>query len=827
MAHFDGDKPATFAQARRGEVIVTQGYGKRPLIWRPSSGSFREAGMDAPGASLPDDQKDQAAPQIVVDPADTYYVARVDIISGGSGYTKPPALTIAAPPAGGSQAKAICRIANGSISEVEVTDHGRLYTDSPSVSVGTGAGTAGTGFAATVTSAEYPSSGNNPKWHKVTALSITNAGSGYAQPPDARVKGTGGGSLSLSVKVSGGKVVSLEMPAGRENTLFPPPLSIVVGDPVTGHPNGGSSLLAIMRATFRGKYQCYYRWVDESVPESEGGPVYSNLSPVQEVDAGNSSSKLTWTIPETPPAGAKVELWRSSANQATTLYKIATLPAGTNTYEDTLNDNELTDPNNRKDWAAMPILLPNGELNANRFGVPPNDYAVSVKFQDRLWMGVDTTGTKGNYLRFSEVDEPESMPDTNEIIIQQNLRAGDYITALIPYAGAMLVMQSRHCHRLTYVSQPLVDVGIFMLAYRGCLNQRCWDIYEGRAYIMDDQGVYSLDPQGKVEGLTIGIDDLWQTKIDWSKRQWFIVRADRRLNILRCSVAYYGDEGKYPTRQLCYSLDYKAWWEERYPTAIIGSTDCRTQTANVVLLYGGINGKVYRLGRGLTDQATGAIGSVSLSHRGRGYRRPPKITVSGGAGAEFSCAIDADGQISGISIRHNGTGYTSGVLTIEAPPQGGEQAVGSFTVVNGEVPVYYSVQTGNMEFSHDSQDPRLASENNRSVSVTYKPTPAKSVLQLETYYNGASYPRSNIVTRDRGVGFTHSEEVPAATLDMQATPVQEAESHGVARALFAGRTIDDMDGSDKHMALGLSGKQDSSGHVVVHVVDIYGVSGGG
>ena len=141
------------------------------------------------------------------------------------------------------------------------------------------------------------------------------------------------------------------------------------------------------------------------------------------------------------------------------------------------------------------------------------------------------------------------------------------------------------------------------------------------------------------------------------------------------------------------------------------------------------------------------------------------------------------------------------------------------------VPVYYSVQTGNMEFAHDSQDPRLASENNRSVSVTYQPTRQQSVLNLETYYNGASYPRSNIVTRDRGVGFVHSEDVPAATLDMQATPVQEAESHGVARAVFAGRTMDDMDGSDKHLAIGLSGKQDDAGSVVVHVVDIYGVSG--
>ena len=128
-------------------------------------------------------------------------------------------------------------------------------------------------------------------------------------------------------------------------------------------------------------------------------------------------------------------------------------------------------------------------------------------FQDRLWMGVDTGGQNSNTLRFSEGDEPESIPDTNELILQSNLRATDYITALVPYAGSLIVMQSRHCHRLTYVAQPLIDTGISLMAYRGCLNQRCWDIYEGRVFSMDDQGVYAMDPNGQIEDLTLGIAD--------------------------------------------------------------------------------------------------------------------------------------------------------------------------------------------------------------------------------------------------------------------------------------------------------------------------------
>lgn len=819
MAHFDGNKPVTFSQARRGEVIVTQGFGNAPMIWRPSSGSFRVAGLPGPGASLPDDKKDQAAPQITVDTTDSFYVARIDILDGGGGFTKPPQLTVAAPSdPNGKQAKAVCRIANGQISEVEVTDHGSLYGDTPAVSVGT-TGTIGTGFAATIQTAEIPDSGNTPKFHRVKGVTVTNPGSGYAVPPQTRIKDANGfvvGGLQLGV--SGGQVFSKAIPTA----IGSPPLTLEIGDSVSGTPNGAGNLLAIMRATFRGKYQCYYRWVDESVPKSEGGPIYSNLSPVSEVDAGHASSGLTWNIPESPPAGAKVELWRSSSNQATTLYKVATL-SGTATFVDQINDNELTNPD-RDGFSAMPILLPNGELNANRFGVPPNDFAVGVMFQDRFWMGVNTDNTQPNALRFSEVDEPESMPDVNELLIQQNLRAGDYITALIPYAGALLVCQSRHVHRLTYVSQPLIDVGIFMLAYRGCLNQRCWDIYEGRAYVMDDQGVYSLDPQGKVDGLTIGLDDLWQTKIDWNKRDWFIVRADRKLNTLRCSVAYHGDAGKYPTRQLCFSLDYKAWWEERHPVSLIGSTDCRTKQGNVALLYGTAQGKVYRLGHGLMDDAIGAVSGVTLLDPGRGYKRPPKITASGGSGAEFTCSLNSDGQIAGIQVRHCGHGYAAGRLVIDPPDAGGVQAVADFSVRDGEMPVHYSFRSGNMEFVSDAKDPRAAGENTRQVSMVYGPTKNQSNVYLETYYNGASYPRSNVARRDRGVGFVNSDEVPAAVLDMQATPIEAAESHGVARALFAGRTLSDMDGSDKHIAVGLSGRQDSAGQVVIHSLDIHGVS---
>ena len=66
--------------------------------------------------------------------------------------------------------------------------------------------------------------------------------------------------------------------------------------------------------------------------------------------------------------------------------------------------------------------------------------------------------------------------------------------------------------------------------------------------------------------------------------------------------------------------------------------------------------------------------------------------------------------------------------------------------------------------------------------------------------------------------------MPASELDMQATPLQDAEAHGVARTLFTGRVLDDMMGSDRHVSIELSGKQTDAGAVAIHSIDIFGVN---
>jgi hypothetical protein len=200
-----------------------------------------------------------------------------------------------------------------------------------------------------------------------------------------------------------------------------------------------------------------------------------------------------------------------------------------------------------------------------------------------MFMGVSTTGTRVNTLMYSEADLPEAVPEINELVIQQNVRDSDYVVALAPFAGALIVFQSKHAYRLNFVSRPEIDATVSLVAYRGCISQRCWDIYMGDLYSLDENGFYKMDQQGGVEDVSDAIASLFRTStdplvqtLDFSKKKFWFVRADKNLGIIRIHVSFDGDTGKYPTRQICYDPDSKSFWTEKYPYVFSAGAEIRT-----------------------------------------------------------------------------------------------------------------------------------------------------------------------------------------------------------------------------------------------------------
>ena len=698
---------------------------------------------------------------------------------------------------------------------VHVDHYGFGYKDDSTVVITI---PAGSGIADRAIILEGYTAGNikntqSPRYSvKTVTLDPAHKGDGYLVAPQIKFSSPSGFGAYATCTVANGHIDTITLENGGGGYKTAPTVTAV---------SGGAEAFPVARPHLRGKYQCYYRYLDNT-PEDAGGPIPSNLSPVTEIDAGEGATSLSWTTSAGSARAASTELWRTTGNEALTLYRVSLSASGV----DDLTDDELRDAN-RAGYAAMPIILPNGELNANRFGVPPSDKAVVVRFQDRMWYGVDTGGKEPNSLFFSEVDEPESVPDINELVIQTNAKDSDAVQALIPFGSSLLVMQTSHAFSLTFSRQPLLDASVTPIAYRGALNQRSWDIFGGVCYIVDQYGIYSISPQGQIEDLSAAVADIFRRNVDYSKSKWSFLIIDATNRVVRAFLPFKEDDSQgYPTRAMCYSIDGKTWWMERYPQALTTASHAKLSNGDAACVFAGPNG-AYLLNADGGDMGVGAVASVTLTGKGAGYRTPPTVTASGGCGAEFQASINAEGQLTAIWILNAGYGYGSGSLAIAAPNDPSHSApvtaTATYTAATGAMYPVYRLKTGAAGYVSDAQDPKAGQGTDRRITLSYQPQPAACEVSLRTYYNNSRSPRPNAARRDRGTGFVHDITDNAARLDMGANTQKYGVDSGVTSVLHVGRTIDDVQSSDRFIAIELVGARKTAAPVVIYALDILGI----
>lgn len=498
-------------------------------------------------------------------------VNAITITQPWAGYTAAPAITFHH--ATGTGAAATCSLDGLTGAQVQIlvnTTSGRL-SNAVLISSGTGATTtpgvaliSATTISSTTGGTTTLTVGSGATLtpdmaYEVTAVTVVSGGSGYVVPPAIGFRPVAGGAAAWAT-VDGGQISEVEV-LSRGVYASPPEVVLesvaaravaLVGDPVAG------------------KYRCAYRYLD-ATPEVNGGPRPSSISELVEVEAGGGRGLTwAWSNDRIEARADKIELWRTTADQSLVLYRVATLSRVNGvmptTYEDTLSDDELLD-STRTDFAVMPIVMPSGQLNARRFE-PPVEYASQAcMFQDRAWYTVDSRGERPNSLWHSEIDEPESAPEAYELVLQESHADPDAIVAIAPFGGALIVLQSRHLYRIQYVAQPLLDGSVTLVAYRGVLTSRCWDIYDGVMFAADSYGLYAYDG-GAVDAISAPVDDYWRDgKIDFSKSKYFHVAVnpnDRVVRFYYCTAS----DGQYPPRALCFCLSTRAWWEETYPEPV-------------------------------------------------------------------------------------------------------------------------------------------------------------------------------------------------------------------------------------------------------------------
>jgi hypothetical protein len=676
---------------------------------------------------------------------------------------------------------------------------------------------------------------------ELKSITIKNGGQGYLVAPELKIVSDTGFGAYATCTVKDGKIdtVTIENKGGGYKS--PPKIEIL---------SGGAEAFGVARPHLRGKYQCYYRYTDDT-PEDRGGPVPSNLSPVLELDAGEAATGCRWTIEPSLQTDrvTHVELWRSTSGQETTMYRAHRIPIDEfpqGGYFDDLTDAELRDPDRKQDdyeiYAAMPILLPNGEINAMRFVPPPTDKKVVVKFQDRMWYGVG--GELENAIYYSETDEPESVPEENEVIIQQNDRDADALHAMIPFGPTLFLAQERHLFSLNFSKIPLLDGQVSPVAFRGCINQRCWVIHEGYTYIADHYGIYRLGMNGAVEPISDAVFDEFELNIDWRYSKWNFMSVDFESKTLRLFIVHKEDlqpdydvhsdiDGEvYPTRALCYDIFTKSFWWEKYPTPIASSSQSNVSNEDYKTLYGGASG-VYAIDEGEVDMARGAILTATVTNRGSGYVVPPKVQTDNGFGGKLQAVIDEEGKLNSIWIYEPGYGHSPGPLIIEPSPTG-DNAAGVITTspLEEDTAIWptFHFKTGNVELPTDETDSKAGSEQRRDIKLNYLPTQGLTVddqwrgneLSVRFYYNDSDYPRYNVSTRDRGIGFVDSTVDPASRLDIAYMTHEYGSDNGVARAIHTGKTLEDIRSNDRHVAVEVCGPRRNGEPVVLYTLDVFG-----
>ena len=730
------------------------------------------------------------------------FVLDIRLTNVGAGYTSPPTVTVSSGGGSGALVRASIDEA-GTVVGVAIVNAGSGYTSTPTVTFSASPGTTATGTAVV-------------QYH-VASVSVTAAGSGYSGIPRLTFQSSNGGGAYAECTVgtggTAGQITAVTVRQGGAY-LVAPTASIVTP---AGLLPRSASLSAVAQPCLTGKYWCALRYVDDT-PEASNGPIASSITDLTEVELTGPAGSLAWSWSNSgaEARASRVELWRTTSDQALVLYRVASLPRdGSNnlptTYTDVWSDAGLIDTDRTKTatviespaytlscpshglannqaivfvtstdlvytagvtyyardvdndtfkiaataggaalefdpthgavftfttpwFGALPVVLPNGQPNAKRFTPPPTNKSAIVMFQDRAWYGVDTSGSEPNSLYFSEVDEPESVPDTNELVIQENVKGTDKISALMPFGAALVAFQQRRAYRLSYAAQPVIDASIVLLAHRGCLNQRCWDIHDGVAYVVDSIGMYMFDGQSAV-ALSDAVDTFWTDNlIHFPSSKWFFVRVDPQTRIVRF---FYAASAGMPDRALCFHPMTKGWWVESYAQTF-AAAECVISSSRQTVMVGGQTGAIYRLDSGTQD-------------------------------------INGSGAATGIACTY---------------------------------------RTGNLPF-----DPK---EADRGIRLLYKPTTNDCTLSLALHYNNSSSARQAAVRTDRGTGFT-TEGGEAAKLNLKLTRSPLGDATGHAICAYAGRVDDQSAGADRHLAINISATRTASNDLTLHGIAVSGV----
>ncbi len=403
--------------------------------------------------------------------------------------------------------------------------------------------------------------------------------------------------------------------------------------------------------------------------------------------------------------------------------------------------------------------------------------------QTSVSYAIRTDHTERNQLYFSEANEPESVPATNVVKAQQSLSfTDDEIVGLQTHNGYLYVLKNRSTLRLKYVQQPQIDTSVTLAAQRGAFNNRCWDMVEDIAYVMDEFGPYRFDGSS-VDPIGHKIMDAWRDgTIDFSVSKWFFVKVSPQEEVARFYVCISGETR--PKRAFCYHYRLNAWWVETYYTEI-GGACVHPISSRPRLLLGAQSDIVLLSHQGSADGTDTATET--------GTMRGTVDTATSTAILDTSATFTAS-QVGCPLAIIDGTG------------KGQERIISSLTATSLNVSAAFSTTpdstsvylVGAIPWSYKTKTLEYAirdKEVDRSARLTYQPTTLANQFDIRRILNHNTSPENNAITFNQGDGVKFTRSDPDAVVNMLISRATYAGSAtnapGFARFEFDGK------GSDK------------------------------
>lgn len=410
---------------------------------------------------------------------------------------------------------------------------------------------------------------------------------------------------------------------------------------------------------------------------------------------------------------------------------------------------------------------------------------------------------EANRIYYSEIDAPEGVPETFTLTVQESVDDSDLITGLLPLGDTLYVLKQRHVYGVNYVVQPNIDASVRLVVHRGCINQHCWDTFEGIAYLLDEFGVYSFDGR-EATSLSDPIQDLFPG-LDWANSKWWHCVVDAANFLVKWFVGYAHDGTTRPARALVYNLRDGQWWTESFVDELGGSARGSSSTGSPVVLLAGQDDVVFVEGAQSTDVVAAQV---------RGTATSATSTSLTDSGASFSTGV-VGAPVAIIS----GTGKGQ-LRRISARPSSTQITVPTWTTTPDTTSVYL---IGAVEWTCRTGAFAMATEHRlHGLEIIYDPTTVATTLDVRRIVNHESTVANNSVgDKVEGGAVTRTAGDPDAVVTLTTARSSRGNAAGWAAVPYSARhaSRDDAVRWERFDLRGFQGDSD----VVIHSLVIHGV----